>query len=136
MPYNAKQLSDLQAERTNDPHSRSYSSMDDSQFHTSVNLEDVAQSRETNAIEIFNAYVGSELPARDSDDWQNLILLGSMNAGNQIKLEGNILAVLSSVFGSGTQTRTNLIALTTEDQSPAAIAGLPVASLGDCQKTS
>jgi len=135
VPYNSKRLSDLQAERTNDPHGRSYSGMNDAQFHTSVNLEDISVPRETNGVEVFNAYVGSELPSRSSDAWQNLILLGSMSAGNTFKLEGNILVVLKSAFGPGTQTRTNLIALTTEDKSPAFIAGLPIASLGDVGKT-
>lgn len=134
MPYSAKQVSLLQVERTNDPHSRSYSGMTDTQFLISVNLEDIPQPRKTNAAEVFNAYIGSELPARSSDEWQNLILLGSMNAGSDFLLEGNILAVLTSVFGAGTQTRTNLVALSSEDLSPARIAGLPPAILADVER--
>lgn len=136
MPYDARQVSDLQAERTNDPHSRGYSGMTDSQFLASVTLKDIPQPRDTNAVEVFNAYVGSELPLRNSDEWQNLILLGSMNAGNPFRLEGNILAVLTDVFGAGTATRDNLIALSTENQSPAQIAGLPDPILADVERTS
>lgn len=110
--------------------------MSDAQFHTSVNLEDIPQPRLTNTIEVFNAYVGSELPSRSSDEWQNLILLGSMNSGQSFLLEGNILLVLTNVFAQGTQTRINLIALSTENKSPAFLTGLPPPSLGDVGKTS
>ena len=43
MPYSASQVAALQAERTNDPHTRGYSGMDDATFHTSVNLADIAE---------------------------------------------------------------------------------------------
>ena len=137
MPYSSKQVSVLQAERTNDPHTRSYSGMTDEQFLASVNLEDIAQPRQTNAAEVFNSYVGSELPARSTDEWQNLLLLGSMNAGNDFLLEGNILAVLLDAFPSpaADTTRANLLALSTEDKSPARIAGLPIAILPDVERT-
>lgn len=137
MAYTSRQVSVLQSERTNDPHARSYSGMDDNQFLTSVNLADIAQPRLTDAAEVFNAYVGSELPARSSDKWQNLLLLGSMNAGNPFFLEGNVLAVLLDAFPSGTadSTRANLLVLSTEDKSPAALAGLPPPSLGDVERT-
>lgn len=138
MAYTVKQVSELQAERTNDPHSRGYSSMSDVQVHTSVNLADIPVDRLTNTQEIFEAYVGSELPARSSDKWQNLTLLGSMNSSVPVALEGNVLAVLLDAFPPGTAdtTRANLNALRTEDQSPVKIAGLPPALLLDVERTS
>ncbi len=135
MPYSAKQVSDLQAERTDDPHARGYSGMTDVQFLTSVTLADIAVPRLTNTQEVFNAFVGSDLPARSSDEWQNLILLGSMNAGGEFSLTGNIFTVLDNIF-NGTSTATNLAALQTEDQSPAQIAGLPEPILADVERTS
>jgi len=138
MPYSQDQVDTLQEERTNDPHSRGYSGMDDAQFETSVNLADIPVDRLTNTQEIFEAYESGELPARDSNEWQNLILLGSMNNGVQIALEGNVLAVLLDAFPSPSAdtTRSNLNALRTEDQSPAKIASLPVAQSFDVSRTS
>ena len=75
MPYNARQVSILQAERTDDPLGRGYSGMDNATFLASVTAEDISVPNEVTAAEVFNAYVGTELPARSSDEWQNLILL-------------------------------------------------------------
>jgi len=138
MPYSQKQVKVLQEERTNDPHSRDYDEMSDAQFLTSVNLADIPADRLTTTQEIFNAYVGSELPARDSNQWQNLLLLGSMNDGIGIALEGNVLAVLLDAFPSPTAdaTRANLNALRTEDKSPAQLLGLPAPQLHDVVRTS
>ena len=131
MPYNAKQVSDLQVERD----IVTYDGMDDATFLAAMTVEDISVPALTNAAEVFNAYVGAELPARSSDDWQNLILLGTMNAGNDFFLQGNILAVLTNVFGAGTQTRTNLIALSTKNISRATELGLPAPKLGDVART-
>jgi hypothetical protein len=109
--------------------------MDDATFFASVTAEDISVPNQVTAAEVFDAYVGTELPARSSDEWQNLILLGSMNAGNPFFLQGNVLAVLTGVFGAGTQTRTNLIALSTKNISRAEDIGLPVPSLGDVART-
>jgi len=139
MPYTAAQVDTLQTERTNDPAGRGYAGFNDAQFETSVNLADIAVNRFTNTQEIFEAYVGSELPARTSDEWQNLILLGSMNAGiEELSLEGNILAVLLDAFPSpfADTTRANLNALRTELQSRTQILGLPVAGASDVARTS
>ena len=135
MPYNSKQISELQSHRDADPHSRGYSGMSDSQFLASVNLADISQPRQTNSVEVFNALVGSDLPARSGDKWQNLMLLATMNSGGSFYLEGNILLVLTDIFGPGTDTRANLIALSTEDKSPAQIAGLPAPTIGDVVRT-
>ena len=131
MPYNSKQVSDLQAERD----IVTYDGMDDATFLAAMTVEDISVPASTNAAAVFNAYVGAELPARSSDDWQNLILLGTMNAGNDFFLQGNILAVLTGVFGAGTQTRTNLIALSTKNISRATELGLPAPKLGDVART-
>ena len=131
MPYSAKQVSDLQSERD----VVTYDGMDDPTFLAAITVEDISVPASTNAAAVFNAYVGAELPARSSDDWQNLILLGTMNAGNDFFLEGNILAVLTNVFGAGTQTRTNLIALSTKNISRVEQLGLPEPILADVART-
>jgi hypothetical protein len=131
MPYNAQQVSVLQAERD----LATYDGMDDPTFLAAITVEDIPVPNDVSAAEVFNAYVGSELPARSSDEWQNLMLLGSMNAASRFYLQGNVLAVLTGVFGAGTQTRTNLLALSTENISRAAELGLPTPTLGDVART-
>ena len=131
MPYNAKQVSDLQAERD----IATYDGMDDATFLAAVTVENISVPNQVTAADVFNAYVGSDLPARASDEWQNLMLLGSMNAGNDFFLQGNVLAVLTAVFGAGTQTRTNLIALSTKDISRVTELGLPAPILADIART-
>ena len=125
MPYNAQQVSVLQAERD----VATYDGMDDPTFLAAMTVEDISVPNEVTAAEVFNAYVGAELPARSSDEWQNLLLLGTMNSGNPFFLQGNVLAVLTSVFGAGTQTRTNLIALSTKNISRVEQLGLPPLTL-------
>jgi len=131
MPYTEKQVSDLQAERN----VVTYDGMDDATFLAAMTVENIAIPNLVTAAEVFNAYVGAELPARSSDEWQNLLLLGSMNAGNPFFLQDNVLAVLIGVFGAGTQTRTNLIALSTRNISRATELGLPTPKLGDIART-
>jgi len=131
MPYTEKQVSDLQAERN----VVTYDGMDDATFLAAMTVENIAIPNLVTAAEVFNAYVGAELPARSSDEWQNLLLLGSMNAGNPFFLQDNVLAVLTGVFGAGTQTRTNLIALSTRNISRATELGLPTPKLGDIART-
>jgi len=136
MPYSASQVAQLQAERTNDPNGRTYSAMDDAQFLTSVNLADIAVLRtDITTQEIFEQYVGADLPARGSDQWENLMLLGAMNNGANLSMTGNIQTVLEDVFGALTTTRANLLAIRDRNDSPAKIAGLPPAVLADVQRT-
>ena len=131
MPYSAKQISGLQAERD----VATYDGMDDATFLAAVTVEDISVPNQVTAAEVFNAYVGAELPARSSDEWQNLILLGTMNAGNPFFLQGNVLAVLTGVFGAGTQTRANLIALSTRNIARYEEIGLPEPHIYDVART-
>ena len=138
MPYSASQVATLQAERTNDPHTRGYSGMDDAAFLTSVNLADISVLRnDITTQEIFEQYVGADLPLRNSDEWEDLMLLVSHNNGAQLSLgpATNLFLVLDNVF-NGTTTATNLASIQNRDDSPAKIAGLPPPSLGDVQRTS
>ena len=137
MPYTSGQVARLQAERTNDPHGRTYSGMDDATFLASVNLADIAVLRtDVSTQEIFEQYVGAELPVRGGDDWENLMLLGAMNNGASLSMSGNIQTVLEAVFGPATTTRANLLAIKDRNDSPAKIAGLPQAILADVSRTS
>ena len=101
MPYSANQVATLQAERTNDPHTRGYSGMDDPTFLTSVNLADISVLRtDITTQEIFEQYVGADLPVRGSDQWEDLMLVGAMNNGAQLTLVGTCswcLIVFSTV---------------------------------------
>lgn len=136
MPYSASQVAQLQDERTNDPHGRTYSGMDDLTFLASVNLADIPVLRnDITTQEIFETYVGADLPARNTDGWENLMLLGVMNNGSQLSLTGNLFIVLNAVF-NGTTTGTNLGNIQNRDDSPAKIAGLPPAVLADVVRTS
>ena len=68
MAYTQQQVARLQEERTNDPHGRGYSGMDDNQFLTSVNLADIPVERtDITTQEIFEQYVGADLPAREME---------------------------------------------------------------------
>ncbi len=130
--YTSTQVDKLQDMRDNDPR---FAGHDDAQFFASVNLADIDVLKNVTASEVFNAFVGSELPARNSDDWENLMALGTFNSSNSFKLVGNVLSILTSVFAPPTTTRANLVALSTEAKSPAQIAGLPPPSLGTVQRT-
>ena len=130
MPYSAKQVSDLQAVRDNPI----YDGMTDSVFLAAVTALTESVERQTNTVEVFQAFRGQDLPLRSSDEWQNLMLLMSANAGGSFKMEGNILLVLQGIFG-GTPSATQLAALATELVSPATVAGLPAPTLGDVERT-
>ena len=138
MPYSGNQVATLQAERTNDPHTRGYSGMDDPTFLTSVNLADIPVLRnDITTQEIFEQYVGADLPVRGSAQWEDLMLVGAMNNGAQLNLgpTTNLFLVLDNVF-NGTSTATALAAIQNRNDSPAKVAGLPPPALGDVQRTS
>ncbi len=132
MPYSAKQVAALQVERNK---SR-YVGMDNAAFLVSVTLVDIPIPRDTNAAEVFEAFEVGDLPVQGSAMWDRLMMIGTFNAANDFKMDGNVRLILQSVFGSNTQTRANLVALATENKSPAQIAGLPVPILADISRTS
>ncbi len=135
MPYTSKQVLVLQAERTIDPHARSYSGMDDAQFLASVTLQDIPRPRDINTRDIFNEIVGADLPGVGTAERADLELVMMSNAGQQFTIEGNVLLALQSIFGVATPTRANLITLSTIDKSPAELLSLPVPTLSDISRT-
>ena len=131
MPYSARQVFDLQAERDK---SR-YAGMTDAAFLALVTLEDVAVPRETSTKEIFDAIVDGEMPLRNTQAWDQLMMIAAFNAGESVQMGGGVLSALRGIFAAGT-TRTNLEALATELKSPIQIAGLPAPILADIARTS
>jgi len=139
MPYNARQVSVLQAERTNDPLSRSYSAMSDVQFQTSIITVDRPNPLTLmSAGDIFEAIVPSEFQGLTNSEQTRVdrilglgaeIIIGPGNSPNAVQELLNTFGVLST-------TVTNLSALRDQQQSRAQEIGLPDPILADVQRTS
>ena len=139
MPYNAKQVSDLQAERTDDPLTRGYSGFTDAQFFTSITAVDRPDSRTImSAGEVFQAIVPSEFQAlnvADQDRVDRVLGLGAeiiIGPGNS----PNAVQELVSTFGGGSATIAALAALRDQLQSRVTEIGLPNPILADVERTS
>lgn len=139
MPYNAKQISDLQAERTNDPLPRGYSGMTDNQFLISITAEDRPDPRVSiSSGELFESIVGIEfiaLSVADKVRIDRLLGLGAeviVGPGNN----HNAVQELLATFGGASTTVATLAALRDQQQSRAQEIGLPNPILADVVRTS
>ena len=138
MPYSAKQVSALQAERTDDPLGRGYAGMSDVQFLASVNAEDRDNPRSTiSAGELFEAIVPAEFQALDAAKKvrvDRLLGLGAelvVGPGNAHQAVQELIAT----FGVGSDTLTALAALRDVQYSRASELGLPPPILADVERT-
>jgi hypothetical protein len=134
MPYSAKQVAELQTLR-DDP---TYDGMDDAAFHTAVNDPTVEVLRkDITTLEVFNTFIGADMPLRSSDEWQDLMLLMTANAAGTFSLQNgsNIYLVLQNAFVGKTNTLNALAAIQNKMISPAEAAGLPAPNLGDVART-
>lgn len=138
MPYSAKQVSDLQVERTNDPLARSYSGMTDAVFLLSMTAEDrPAPIAIISSGQLFEAIVASEFQALSSTDKvrvDRLLGLGAeviIGPGNAHQAVQELLAT----FGGGSETISNLTTLRDQLQSRAREIGLPDPILADVART-
>lgn len=139
MPYNAKQVFDLQNERTDDPLTRGYSGFTDAQFFTSITTVDRPDSRTLmSSGEIFESIVPSEFAALTSGEQVRVdrvlglgaeIIIGPGNSPNAVQ-------ELVSTFGGGSGTISALAALRDQLQSRASEIGLPNPILADVARTS
>lgn len=121
---NKAQLQILKDEINTDPLARGYSGMSNSQISDDINTEYRDLNRKTMmSHEVFNAIVKAEYNAlADADKamvW-NILHMGEINP---FGLESDIF---TDIFGTGSQTITNLKNLRKQIQSRAAELGLPI----------
>ena len=138
MPYTAKQVNDLQNERTNDPLSRGYSGMTDVQFLSSITTENRVIARTLlNAGEIFEQIDAAEFTALSAASKGRVDRVLGLGANIIVGPGNNHQAVqeLIAAFGGASATLTNLAALRDELKSRAVELGLPNPNLGDVQRT-
>jgi hypothetical protein len=133
MPYTAKQVRELQTERD----LPAYDGQDDATFLADVSALTKTRLNKVTSSDIFEAFVGSELPDADVslNDATIISWVLSAAANTPVTLDGNISTALQSVFLGGTTTRDNLIALRDESISRLQELGLPSATLGDVGRT-
>jgi hypothetical protein len=116
-------LTALKTELTDDPLARGYAGMNDEQSAVSLNIADRQPNRESlTGGMIAASVVRAELAALLSIDDKNYVL-GLMSAGD-MPLTANLKAELGGIFGVGTATRANLIALLKRPGSRAEELGL------------
>ena len=138
MPYSAKQVSDLQDERTNDPLTRSYSGMANAQFLSSITAIDRPNPRTSmSAGEVFESVDAAEFDALSSAlkaRVDRVLGLGSdivIGPGN----DHQAVQELITAFGGGSNTLSALATFRDQKYSRAAEIGLPAPSLGDVERT-
>ena len=138
MPYTAKQSSELQSERTNDPLARGYSGMTDAQFLASVTAENRIIARKLlNAGEIFEQIDAAEFTALTAASKARVDRVLGLGAQIIVGPGNNHQAVqeLIAAFGGASTTLANLSTLRDELYSRAVELGLPTPNLGDVQRT-
>ncbi len=114
---------DLKTELSVDPLERGYSSMTDKQVVIDLNTEYLTQDRETiETWKIFEATTRGDYNSLSNTEkqlYQTILSMGFINI-----MGGNTRMSLTSMFGSGTTTRTNLIALQTQSINRAIDLGI------------
>jgi len=138
MPYSAKQVFDLQQERTNDPLGRVYSGMSDVQFLASIIAEDRDNPRTSiSSGELFESIVPAEFQALSVAEQARVDRLLGLGA-DIIVGPGNAhqaVSELLSTFGGGSATVAALVAIRDQLFSRAVELGLPTPILADVQRT-
>lgn len=108
--------------------------MDDSQFLTSITTVDRTITVDSvPGSDVFNATDDVEfdaLTAADKDAWVQLCQVADIDVTS-----GIAKSLEASVFGNGTTTRTNLLALKNPPASRAEELGLPTPTLSDIGRT-
>ena len=138
MPYTAKQISDLQDERTNDPLTRSYSGMTNSQFLSSITAIDRLDARTSmSAGEIFESVDSVEFDALTAALKVRVDRVLGLGAEIVVGPGNNHQAVqeLITAFGGGSATIASLSALRDQLQTRAKEIGLPDPILADVART-
>jgi hypothetical protein len=116
-------LTALKTELTDDPLARGYAGMNDEQSAVSLNTADRQPNRESLTGGMFAAsVVRTEVAALASADDKDYVW-ALMSAGD-MPLTANLTSELKGIFGAGTATRANLIALLKRPGSRAEELGL------------
>lgn len=120
----------LKNEIVNDPLSRGYSGMTNSQLAVSLNLKNRTRMRGViPAHEIIDSIVPGEWSLLLTSEQRRIELItgaGEVNVQND-----NVRAALQAAFGPGTTTRANLLAIQNELISRALELALPAVQEGD-----
>ena len=134
MPYSAKQVADLQAERDK----IEYDGQDDATFLAAILVEDVSAPLTTiTAGQLFEAIVPSEFQALTSAQQARVDRLLSLGSDIIVGPSNSVQAVqeLLATFGGGSVTVQTLAALRDQTISRVASLGLPTPKLGDVART-
>ena len=139
MPYSARQVADLQAERTGDPLARGYAVMTDGQFLASLIVENRDNPRTSiTAGELFESIDVAEFQALDAGQKTRVdrllglgaeIIIGPGNAHQAV-------SELQATFGGGSNTVGALQVVRDQKFSRVVELGLPVPILADIERTS
>jgi len=135
MPYSAKQVSDLQAERD----LPTYNGQDDATFLAAITAETVdAPLTSITAGQLFEAIVPSEFQTLSQAQQARVDRLLGLGAEVIIGPDNSPQAVqeLLATFGGGSTTVQTLAALRDQKTSRAAELGLPTPILADVERTS
>lgn len=115
----------LRTELTVDPVALGYSGLTDAQAAAKLNAVDTGRTQLRAAVpvqEVFNAIVNADwptVPSAAESKLRALLQMQSIDASN-----ANTKTIIGAVFGAGTQTRTNLLALGSQTVSRATELGL------------
>jgi len=134
MPYNAKQLSILQAERTNDPLARTYSGMDDAQFLTSITTPDRTRNRVSmSGKEVKDRVTTADWNSRDADQKSQLLALVARDDLDPFGIDADIFTgIMTGAVGTSVA---DLAAYRVESITRVEEIGLSTPSLGDVGRT-
>lgn len=125
-------LQDLKDELTNDPLARGYSGMGDEAAADSLNAPDRQPNRETlDAGLLVASIVRSEYAALQAAEKDYLRLIAMAQS---LPLTATVKAELAAIFGQGTTTRANLLALLKRTGSRAEELGLGRVTPSDVAK--
>jgi hypothetical protein len=125
----------LKNEVDGDPASLGYAGKTNQQIVDLLNATNTGRTLPNTAVpvqDIFNAIDNADWPAVASvseSKLQTLLQMPSIDASN-----ANTRAIMSSIFGAGTQTRTNLLALANRTVSRAQELGLEPVTLVDVRR--
>jgi hypothetical protein len=125
----------LRSELTTDPVTLGYSGLTDTQAAAKLNATDTGRTQARTAVpvaEIYNNIVNADWPTAASTSESKLrALLGmqTIDASN-----ANTKTIIGAIFGAGTQTRTNLLAIGTQTVSRATELGLGPVLVSDVTK--
>ncbi len=129
----ANKLTTLKNELTNDPLTRGYAGMDDAAAAADLNTEYRTRDRSRiTGADLLDATVQAEyaaLAAAERGTWDAMLQMQEINLADT-----NTRQMIGGVFGGGTTTRANLVALQDETISRAVELGLGYVAQGSVER--